>query len=413
MSWADRPLAEVLRAARPKWTGKEVAAAHKKLALAGIHNVDDLLPALDDHLKRPLNLRLQGLGLKTFTVGTVDALRSLLFGRRDDEHEDAHGLKVPSSGVPVARATSDDNSGTLQPTVARHLNLRIDQDAIISESTEAGWGVLIIRATHDFRVSVKIKHDAGSLKPPWSNYLLLGLVRPDTHVPNVALSDEPWTFGTWLAPGNSPIQVWNGLRSPNNPVQMPELPQRLQAGQTLHLERSSGKVSISVDELPPVPLPMALSRFMSHESHRMPCILLGPRTEVRLWITLGANALRQAEAEMQKQVSEPPAEEQQTGDQEATPALREEPRLPPELQTPEKLRDVDDSKSEQDTKSEEEEDMDCNTLGFSPESGSDESPSSTRWSIVQNDQEENDLIKSKRFSVGDLVRLFEQKKMTA
>mmetsp|Transcript_124220 Transcript_124220/g.362598 ORF Transcript_124220/g.362598 Transcript_124220/m.362598 type:complete len:516 (-) Transcript_124220:153-1700(-) len=66
-----RLLCDVLWQSRPTWTPAMLAAAQRKLAMVGIHD----LASLDRALSGGLNRRLRKAGLKTFSADTIVALR--------------------------------------------------------------------------------------------------------------------------------------------------------------------------------------------------------------------------------------------------------------------------------------------------------------------------------------------------
>lgn len=67
-------LHDILRAARPSWSSKDLAAVRSKLARVGVNSVQ----SLSDRLSSGLNLRLKAAGLRTFSGDTLAAFRLAL-----------------------------------------------------------------------------------------------------------------------------------------------------------------------------------------------------------------------------------------------------------------------------------------------------------------------------------------------
>lgn len=99
-----RLLCDALWKSRPRWTPAMLAAAQRKLAMVGIHD----LASLDRALSGGLNRRLRKAGLKTFSADTIVALRrhmGAFFGRLGIEDKETAWM---SSGSGVSKALLQD-----------------------------------------------------------------------------------------------------------------------------------------------------------------------------------------------------------------------------------------------------------------------------------------------------------------
>mmetsp|Transcript_50422 Transcript_50422/g.146318 ORF Transcript_50422/g.146318 Transcript_50422/m.146318 type:complete len:424 (+) Transcript_50422:81-1352(+) len=416
-------LHEVIRKARPDWTGQVLTAVQAKLEQVGVSTIEDLELSLDEHLRGHINFRFQQQGLKTFTPETLQALKRALKGLQQDEPEPPAPPAPPR--LPERPAQTE-----VVPVVAQRCNVSIEGEALISKSNNRGWGVVLFAAPADFVLAVQFTRDAGPLAEPWDDYVLVGLVPSHVTAAQIAASDQPWDWGIWVAPGTSPLQLWNRTRNPQRPIQVSAAKTALRAGQTLQLKRNvHGMVGMSVDDQPAVKLPASACWA---NGPLQPCVLLGRRTEVKVWITLFSAGMKSPEGGSspvargggaEEAASEEPgarAEDGREGGAEApAPEVAEARDWEPEHEPgqdrcQDDLGSLDNNGERPDTNGcdEQEEDGEAVSEQEVQQLLASQSPEGQASPKAREErfEELKKAKKSKKYSVGDLVSFFEKQK---
>uniref|UniRef100_A0A7S4Q9A9 Uncharacterized protein n=1 Tax=Alexandrium monilatum TaxID=311494 RepID=A0A7S4Q9A9_9DINO len=392
-----RTVQEVLSEARPSWTARDLAAVNAKLEHVGVYTTAHLREALDEHLRSHINFRFHQHGFKAFTIETLHALKLALGGTRRWCSEG----ELPDGVRPPALPKRPPKKLEIVPVLAQSCHVDIAGERMISQGTAKGWGVATFDAPADFVLTVQFTADAGPLAEPWINYVSVGLVPMYVHATQLAAWDQPWDAGLWVAPGTSPVQIWTRMRTPLNPISVPALPQSLQAGQTLYLKRDGhGMVGISVDEGAGIRIPwFGLERMR-------PCVLLGMDVEVKVWITLFSAAHRSPEGagETSGQSPHGAAEEAPLEEPAAQDAAAQQAEAMHgaggNAVGPEDREEVGDGALEREEGGDPSGDSDS-----SSDSGQLESPYSPKQERFVEIQKAR---RSKKYSVGDLVRLFDK-----